>query len=78
MLIIGFIIATLINVILSTLKSVITVKGGKVVASISNAIELYDRVKLLAKHYNMSINKMVIRLIEIGYMKMIGDDSYDS
>lgn len=38
MLIIGFIIATLINVILSTLKSVITVKGGKVVASISNAI----------------------------------------
>lgn len=40
-------------------------------------IELYDRVKLLAKHYNMSINKMVIRLIEIGYMKMIGDDSYE-
>ena len=38
LLLVGFIIATLINVILSTLKSVITVKGGKVVASIVNAI----------------------------------------
>lgn len=37
-LLIGFIIATLINVVLSTLKSVITVKGGKVVASVVNAI----------------------------------------
>lgn len=37
-LIIGFTIATLINVILSTLKSVITIKGGRLVASISNAI----------------------------------------
>ena len=39
--------------------------------------ELYDRVKLLAKHYNMSTNKMIIRLIEIGYIKMMGDDSYE-
>jgi hypothetical protein len=37
-LLIGFIIATLINVILSTLKSVITVKGGRVVASLTNAV----------------------------------------
>lgn len=37
-LMIGFVIATLINVILSTLKSVITVKGGRVVASVTNAI----------------------------------------
>lgn len=37
-LLIGFIVATLINVILSTLKSVITVKGGRLVASITNAI----------------------------------------
>lgn len=36
--IISFAIATLINVILSTLKSVITVKGGRVVASVANAI----------------------------------------
>ena len=40
-------------------------------------IELYDRVKLLAKHYNISTNKMIIRLIEIGYIKMMGDDSYE-
>lgn len=38
MIIVGFIIATLLNVILSTLKSVITIKGGRVVASVSNAI----------------------------------------
>ena len=38
MILIGFIIATLLNVILSTLKSVITIKGGRVVASVSNAI----------------------------------------
>lgn len=37
-LLIGFIIATLVNVILSTLKSVITVKGGRMVASVVNAI----------------------------------------
>lgn len=37
-LIIGFTVATLINVILSTLRSVITVKGGRLVASFSNAI----------------------------------------
>ena len=38
LLIIAFSVATLINVILSTLKSVITIKGGRVVASITNAI----------------------------------------
>ena len=37
-LLIGFIIATLVNVVLSTLKSVITVKGGRGIASITNAI----------------------------------------
>lgn len=37
-LMIGFIISTLINVILSTLKSIITIKGGRVLASVVNAI----------------------------------------
>ena len=37
-LIIAFTIAQLINVILSTLKSVITIKGGKKLAAIANAI----------------------------------------
>ncbi len=35
--------------------------------------ELFERVKLLSKEYNMSINKTFIYLIEIGYLKMIGD-----
>ena len=38
LLIIAFSIATLINVILSTLKSVITIKGGRGIASVVNAI----------------------------------------
>jgi len=37
-LLVGFIVATLINVVLSTLKSVITVKGGRLIASVVNAI----------------------------------------
>lgn len=36
--ILAFFIATLVNVILSTLKSVITIKGGRVLASIMSAI----------------------------------------
>ena len=38
LLMIGFIISTLINVILSTLKSIITIKGGRGLASVVNAI----------------------------------------
>jgi hypothetical protein len=37
-LLVGFTVATLINVVLSTLKSVITIKGGRLIASITNAI----------------------------------------
>lgn len=36
--IISFFLATLVNVILSTLKSVITIKGGRVSASVANAV----------------------------------------
>lgn len=36
--ILAFLVAQLINVILSTLKSVITIKGGKGLAAVSNAI----------------------------------------
>lgn len=34
--------------------------------------ELFERIKLLAKEYHLSINKMIIKLLEIGYLKMIG------
>ena len=37
-LILAFLVAQLLNVILSTLKSVITIKGGKGLAAVSNAI----------------------------------------
>ena len=33
--------------------------------------ELFDRVELMAKVYNISITKMIIELIEIGYIKML-------
>lgn len=38
MIIVAFAVASLINVILSTLKSVITIKGGRTLACITNAI----------------------------------------
>ena len=41
---------------------------------ITMRIELFERVRLLAKEYGISINKMMIKLIEKGYIKMIGDD----
>lgn len=48
--ILGFFIATLVNVILGTLKSVITIKGGRILASIASAV---------AYGFNTIIIKMV-------------------
>ena len=33
--------------------------------------ELFERVKLMAEIYNISITKTMIELIEIGYIKML-------
>lgn len=33
--------------------------------------EHFERVKLMAKNYNKSITKMMVKLIEIGYIKML-------
>ena len=33
--------------------------------------ELLDRIKLMARYYNISTTKMIIQLLEIGYLKMI-------
>lgn len=30
---------------------------------------LYSKLKLMAKFYNMSINQLIIELIEIGYLE---------
>lgn len=39
--------------------------------------ELFERVKLLSKEYGLSINKMFIKIIEIGIIKMLGDGKYE-
>ena len=37
----------------------------------SLAIDLFERIKLLAKKYDLSMPKMINKLLEIGYIKMI-------
>lgn len=32
--------------------------------------ELFERIKLLANYYNISITKLMIELLEIGYIDM--------
>lgn len=34
--------------------------------------ELFERIKLMAKFYNKPISKMMIELLEIGYIYMLG------
>lgn len=33
--------------------------------------ELFERIKLLADYYNISITKLMIELLEIGYIDML-------
>ena len=33
--------------------------------------ELFERIKLLAKFYNISITKLMVELLEYGYIDMI-------
>ena len=34
-------------------------------------IELFDRIKLMADFYQISISKMMTQLLEMGYLKML-------
>lgn len=34
-------------------------------------IELFDRIKLMADFYQISISKMMIQLLEMGYLEML-------
>lgn len=34
-------------------------------------IELFDRIKLMADFYQISISKMMTQLLEIGYLEML-------
>lgn len=40
------------------------------------SFELFERVKLMAKKYNKSITKIMVELIEIGYIKMLVNKWY--
>jgi len=37
-------------------------------------IELFERIKLMAKFYNKSIAKMMIELLERGYINFLGGE----
>lgn len=34
--------------------------------------DLYERIKILAKKYGLSSTKMMIELLEIGYLRFLG------
>ena len=34
-------------------------------------IDLFNRIKLMAKFYKVSISEMMIKLLEMGYLKML-------
>lgn len=36
--------------------------------------ELYDRIKLMAKYYNKPVSKIMIELLEIGYIRKYSED----
>ena len=39
--------------------------------------ELFDRIKLMAKFYNLSISKMMKELLEIGYIEILKNHNID-
>ena len=41
-------------------------------------IDLFNRINLLAKHYKVYTSKMMIQLLEMGYLKMIKQGGYDN
>ncbi len=38
--------------------------------------ELFDRIKLMAKFYKLSISKMMKELLEIGYIEILKNYNY--
>lgn len=41
-------------------------------------LELFNRIKLMAKYYKVSISKTMTQLLEIGYLEMIKQGGYDN
>lgn len=40
--------------------------------------DLYDRIGIMAKKYGLSKTKMIVKLLEIGYIKFLGLGGYDN
>ena len=41
-------------------------------------IDLFNRIRLMAKHYKVHTSKMMIQLLEMGYLEMIKQGGYDN
>lgn len=40
-------------------------------------IELFNRIKLMAQFYGVHVSKMMIQLLELGYIDMLKGGSYN-
>lgn len=40
--------------------------------------ELFNRIKLMANFYKVLVSKMMIQLLEIGYLEMLKMEGYDN
>ena len=41
-------------------------------------IDLFNRIKLMANFYKLDISKMMIKLLEVGYLKMLEQGGRDN
>ena len=41
-------------------------------------LDLFNRIRLMAKHYKVHTSKMMIQLLEMGYLEMIKQGGYDN
>jgi len=41
-------------------------------------IELFERIKLMASSFNLNISKMMIKLLELGYIKILEQGGHDN
>ncbi len=41
-------------------------------------IDLYERIKITAKKYGLSVTKMMVKLLEIGYIRFLEWGGYGS
>ena len=41
-------------------------------------LDLFNRIRLMAKYYKVSISKTMTLLLEIGYLEMIKQGGYDN